>query len=99
MTPFLAMLCRPLHTPQPVKAVAVMDRLLAELSDRESPHREAATRGYRTDEDGNLVAVIQFPAMWLRRLDRAAESGAFDKKTADQIATVILTTEPPAELA
>lgn len=98
-SPFLTLLCQPLVEPCTVKAVAVMDRLFAELCDRESPHRETCTRDWRTTDDGEVVEVLQFPKMWIRRLDRAAETGAFDRKTADQIATVILTVPPPADIS
>lgn len=79
------------------RVVEAFDLLLREGIDRESPHAFPAEQ--RLAIDGELRETKVFPPIWLRRLDRAIEGGAFDRRSPEQIVGIILTTEPPADLA
>jgi hypothetical protein len=96
MTPFLSLLGK--GDAASFAAAAAFDQLLAALTDREGPHHRGWDRRCAIGPDGAVRETISFPSLWLARLDRAAEAGLFARKTADEIATRILTTEPPADL-
>lgn len=76
--------------------VEAIDLLLREGCDRESPH--AFPTELRRSVDGELRETKIFPPIWIRRLDRAVEGGAFARRSPHEIVTTILTTEPPADL-
>ncbi|MCG6204176.1 hypothetical protein LPW26_05985 [Rhodopseudomonas sp. HC1] len=80
------------------KAAEVINRLLTELRDCESPWRDEVVIGWRPGRRPNAepLPILRFPPQWLRRLDRAAATGAFRRLTAEQIVTRILTADDPA---
>jgi hypothetical protein len=86
------------HKPTAFKLTQAINLLMAELLDRESPHRTMAVRDVVIGEDGAQKERLRFPPLWLRRLERAIEGGQFAKKSAAEIVERILTTEPPADL-
>jgi hypothetical protein len=80
------------------KALEVINRLVAELRDPESPHHAGWDRRWKLDHaTGQGREIVTFPQAWLCRLDTAATRGAFQRYSAREIAEKILTTEAPAE--
>lgn len=71
--------------------------MLRECADRESPH--AFETVSRPGADGQPHDVRVLPPLWLARLARAADTGAFKRKSVRDIVDTILTTPEPADLA
>lgn len=42
-------------------------------------------------EDGQLVHVKRFPAIWIDRLDKAVATGSLERFSADRIVMILLT--------
>ncbi|MFC0243655.1 hypothetical protein [Rhodopseudomonas telluris] len=83
--------------PPAFKAAEVINRLLTELRDPESPWRDDVVVGWRPGRrpGDDQIPILRLPAAWINRLDRAAAGGAFDRMSAEAIVARVLTTEPP----
>lgn len=77
------------------EVTAAFEVLLAALLDREDPHDWDVTE-VRTAYIGPGRPLKRFPRVFIQRLERAIETGAFSKMTPAQIARRILETEAPA---
>jgi hypothetical protein len=91
MTDLLTILGQPGATAARVADAVVL--LVHETTQRESPHE--LERVTVIGIDGGPRSVKRFPAAWARRLARAADAGAFKRKSVQQIVETILTTPEP----
>lgn len=73
--------------------LAAFNELLQEPLREHSPHTFEIVE--RPGIDGELRPMKIFPRIWLQRLGRAIEVGAFDRMTPSEVAKRILETEGP----
>lgn len=85
-----------MHLGKPGQRANDIARALCEMI---KPDREVGSRMDRVDVmgiDGKSHSILMPPRVWLDRLARAAERGAFERYSVNEITDRILTTEQAA---